>query len=417
MALTDKLTAVADAIRSKTGKTGQLTLAQMPAEIETITGGSGDVTLLEGLSFELDFSGGDMPFEAPAGYAVKSAIVQQPDTLTPGNIKKDVVIAGITGTYQGSGGGDAPDADDPVYYVTFMNGDQTLYVRPVVSGDTCPDVVSKGWAEKPTKESTEQYHYYQNGWSDTDGGSAISGILQNIYSNKTVYAAFTAYARSYTITYYDSDGTTVLKTESLAYGATPAYTPVKSGYAFQNWTPAPTAVTGDASYTASWVERHPEEAAGYALVLPTVLQDVSYSYPVYKAAACDVWEEIIEGAQYKVTYDEKVQALVTATKYRIYFKKTSGTGTSSSTVVGFGDPSVYPCSTSYKYDYVTNGNTGETLTPAAANYFVVAGSDATTGNPQVTVYYRFQNGVINNNLTQIIAQHKLKIQRVLEETT
>lgn len=378
------------------------------------TGSGSDVTLLEGLSFELDFSNGDMPFAAPNGYAVKSAIVKKPAALIPANIKSGVEVAGITGTLSG---GANPDANDPVYYVTFMNGDQVLYVRPVVSGDTCPDVVSKGWAEKPTKESTERYHYYQNGWSDTDGGSAISGILQNISSDKTVYAAFTAYARSYTITYYDSDGTTVLKTESLAYGATPAYTPVKSGYAFQNWTPAPTAVTGDASYTASWVARHPEEAAGYALVLPTVLQDVSYSYPVYKAAACDVWEEIIEGAQYKVTYDEKVQALVTATKYIIYFKKTSGTGMSSSTVVGFGDPSVYPCSTSYKYDYVTNGNTGETLTPAAANYFVVAGSDATTGNPQVTVYYRFQNGVINNNLTQIIAQHKLKIQRVLEETT
>ena len=41
MALTDKLSAIADAIRSKTGKTGQLTLAQMPGEIASITGGGG----------------------------------------------------------------------------------------------------------------------------------------------------------------------------------------------------------------------------------------------------------------------------------------------------------------------------------------------------------------------------------------
>lgn len=49
MALTDKLTAIADAIRTKTGKTDGLTLEQMPAEIAGISGGAGveecDVTL------------------------------------------------------------------------------------------------------------------------------------------------------------------------------------------------------------------------------------------------------------------------------------------------------------------------------------------------------------------------------------
>ena len=39
MALTEKLTAVADAIRSKTGKTDVMTLDQMPTEIESISGG------------------------------------------------------------------------------------------------------------------------------------------------------------------------------------------------------------------------------------------------------------------------------------------------------------------------------------------------------------------------------------------
>lgn len=40
MALTDKLTAIANAIRTKTGKTDSLTLEQMPSEIESISGGS-----------------------------------------------------------------------------------------------------------------------------------------------------------------------------------------------------------------------------------------------------------------------------------------------------------------------------------------------------------------------------------------
>ena len=41
MALTDKLSAVADAIRNKTGKTGSMTLDQMPAQINSITTVSG----------------------------------------------------------------------------------------------------------------------------------------------------------------------------------------------------------------------------------------------------------------------------------------------------------------------------------------------------------------------------------------
>ena len=39
MALTDKLTAIANAIRSKTGKTDALTLEQMPSEIKSISSG------------------------------------------------------------------------------------------------------------------------------------------------------------------------------------------------------------------------------------------------------------------------------------------------------------------------------------------------------------------------------------------
>ena len=38
----DKLSAIADAIRDKTGKNGLLTLDQMPDEIESISGGGGD---------------------------------------------------------------------------------------------------------------------------------------------------------------------------------------------------------------------------------------------------------------------------------------------------------------------------------------------------------------------------------------
>lgn len=41
MALADKLTAIADAIREKTGKADSLTLEQMPVDIRSITGSGG----------------------------------------------------------------------------------------------------------------------------------------------------------------------------------------------------------------------------------------------------------------------------------------------------------------------------------------------------------------------------------------
>ena len=47
MALTNKLTAIADAIRTKTGKTDTMTLEQMATEISNISvgGGTGDTTM------------------------------------------------------------------------------------------------------------------------------------------------------------------------------------------------------------------------------------------------------------------------------------------------------------------------------------------------------------------------------------
>jgi hypothetical protein len=51
MALTDKLTAIADAIRAKTGKTGALTLDNMPLEISNITTAEKIETFLKPLNY------------------------------------------------------------------------------------------------------------------------------------------------------------------------------------------------------------------------------------------------------------------------------------------------------------------------------------------------------------------------------
>ena len=138
--------------------------------------------------------------------------------------------------------------------VTFMNGTDELLSRPVYIGDDCPDPVTQERIETPTKESTVDKVYTYNGWTSADGGSADDTVLANIAEDKILYAAFSSAVREYTITWLDDDGT-VLKTEQVAYGIVPNYTPSKDGYVFVEWSNMPVAVESDASYTAVWRER------------------------------------------------------------------------------------------------------------------------------------------------------------------
>ena len=162
------------------------------------------------------------------------------DTLKPNEFP--AAIEGIT-----TGGGSSAD----VRYVTFMNGTEVLYKKPVAVGDDCVDVLTKGLISTPSKESTAQYNYGYLGWGATDDGAVDANILKNITEDKTVYAIYSAILRFYTITWLDDDGT-VLKTESKSYGSTPSYAPVKDGYSFVAWIPEVSPVVGDSTYTASW---------------------------------------------------------------------------------------------------------------------------------------------------------------------
>ena len=59
MALTSKLTAIADAIRAKTGETGKMTLEQMPGKIGGISGGGGGFDTSQIISTMCMFSESD----------------------------------------------------------------------------------------------------------------------------------------------------------------------------------------------------------------------------------------------------------------------------------------------------------------------------------------------------------------------
>lgn len=69
---------------------------------------------------ELDFSGGAMEITPTAGKLLSKVGIPVPENLLPENIAKDVDIAGVVGTHEGGGAG---DADAYAEYTTNENGE------------------------------------------------------------------------------------------------------------------------------------------------------------------------------------------------------------------------------------------------------------------------------------------------------
>ncbi|MBQ8209990.1 MAG: InlB B-repeat-containing protein [Clostridia bacterium] len=141
------------------------------------------------------------------------------------------------------------------YTITFVDEDgktvldeQTLDygATPVYAGET------------PTKAATAEWTFTFAGWKVTVDSNPTTD-LPEVTGNVTYIADYSASKNSYTITFVDEDGTTVLDTQTVAYGATPTApaTPTKAStaqydYTFAGWTPTVVAVTGEATYTATY---------------------------------------------------------------------------------------------------------------------------------------------------------------------
>lgn len=144
-----------------------------------------------------------------------------------------------------------------VTYLTYKDADNATTLKTV----TCLDGVPQESAPSaPSKTATDQYSFSFVGWNTVaNQESAESGCTENILVDTTVYPAFSKSVRSYTVTWKNSDNTT-LKTDTVEYGTTPSYgestpqNPNASGGAFSGWSPAISSVTGDAVYTATFAD-------------------------------------------------------------------------------------------------------------------------------------------------------------------
>lgn len=102
----------------------------------------------------------------------------------------------------------------------------------------------------PTRESDIDYTYDFTGWSPTPG---------RVTNDVTYTATYEAKDRMYTITFLQEGGSEIER-QFLKHNDVPVCenTPTKVGHTLV-WSPAIAAVTGDATYTATWLENPPTE--------------------------------------------------------------------------------------------------------------------------------------------------------------
>ena len=127
----------------------------------------------------------------------------------------------------------------------------------VVATVTCLNGVPQSAAPTvPSRSSTAQYAYAPAGWSlNQDSYIADFDPASTTMGDTTVYAAYSRTVRTYTITWVNN-GTTIETDTNVPYGATPQYngaTPTKDGQTSTGWNPTPTTVTGNATYTATYL--------------------------------------------------------------------------------------------------------------------------------------------------------------------
>ena len=133
------------------------------------------------------------------------------------------------------------------YTVTWKNDDGTILAKDTVEAGSTPEYVGA----KPTKEATAETSYTFVGWDPE-----VAPVTEDV----TYTAQFEGTVRTYTVKFYNADGT-LLESKQVKYGVIPKLgrEPKKEGdaqysYKFKAWSPKLAPVTDDAEYYATYTK-------------------------------------------------------------------------------------------------------------------------------------------------------------------
>lgn len=143
------------------------------------------------------------------------------------------------------------------YFITWKNWDGTIIkTKTVESGDEVETesysvpygTMAEFLGTNPTRDADIDYTYDFTGWTPA---------LGKVTSDVTYTATYKRKPRKYTISFCNEGGS-VIERQFLTHNEVPVCenVPTKIGHYLQ-WNPAIAAVTGDATYTATWLEEKP----------------------------------------------------------------------------------------------------------------------------------------------------------------
>ena len=289
-------------------------------------------------------------------------------------------------------------SDTNSYTVTWLNDDDSELEKD----ENVPYGSEPSYdGATPTKAATAQYTYTFAGWIP---------VVSSVTGDVTYKATYTSTVNEYTVTWKDGNGET-LKTEQVAYGATPAYTgetPTKTAtaqytYTFNNtWSPAIVPVTQAATYTAqfdsavnaytvTWLNDDDSELEkdenvpygsepSYDGATPTKAATAQYTYTF--AGWIPVVSSVTGDVTYKATYTSTVN------EYTVTWKDGNGE-TLKTEQVAYGATPAYTGETPTKtatdqYTYTFNNTWTPQIVPVTQAATYTAQFDATVNKYEIT---------------------------------
>ena len=174
----------------------------------------------------------------------------------------------------------------------------------------------------PTKDATAQYTYTFDGWATEANGAKVYeiGATPTVSGAATYYAHFAQTTNAYTVTWKNADGTELEKDEDVSYGTTPEYngeTPTQTAtatdvYTFAGWDSEIAAVTGDATYTATYTSVPPVASvtAGGETTYYATLQE-AFNFAKDKTTPTITVLKDVTGIATKLTYTHTSKTTVT----------------------------------------------------------------------------------------------------------